>query len=292
MTSFTGAFTALITPFRNGAFDEKAYCNLIDWQIASGIDGLVPLGTTGESPCVSYEEHFKIISACVKHVRGRVPVVAGAGSNATNLAIKLAKQAKEAGADATLQVTPYYNKPTQEGLFQHFKAVAEAVDLPHILYNVPGRTSVNMLAETTIRLSKVKNIVGVKEACGDLTQIQKVIEGSSHHFIVLSGDDALNTQVYAAGGKGTISVASNVAPAQVARIWDLYRDGDSKVALAEQEKLEPLNHVLFIETNPIPAKTALALMGKCALEFRLPLVPMSEQNLVILKKTLQQFGLL
>lgn len=283
---------ALITPFHNGKVDEKTLRSLVDWQIEEGTQVLVPCGTTGEAPTLSYEEHEKIISIVVEQAKGRVPVLAGAGSNATENAIKLTRQAKKAGAQGTLQVTPYYNKPTQEGLYQHFKAIAEAVDLPMVLYNVPGRTAVNMESATTLRLSRIDNIVGIKEASGKLEQINQIIQESKKDFGVYSGDDPLNTQIYMIGGKGAISVTANVAPSRVAKIWNAFFAGDKKMALSEQEQLQALNKILFIETNPIPVKTALALMGKCNEEFRLPLCTMSEMNKASLKETLKQYHLI
>lgn len=290
--TFTGAMTAIITPFRDGRVDEEALRNLIDWQIASGIDAIVPCGTTGESPTVSYEEHDRIVRIAVEQTAGRTPVIAGAGSNATATAIKLAKQAKAAGADGMLQVTPYYNKPTQEGLYQHYRAIAEAVDLPMVLYNVPGRTSVNMQAETTLRLARIDTVVAVKEASGDIAQIRAIIADAPKGFGVLSGDDSLNLEIYRAGGSGAISVTGNVAPAKVAAIWDAHQRGNTAEAIRLQEELSLLNKALFIETNPVPAKTALALMGRCREEFRLPLTPISEGHREELKSVLLKYGLL
>ncbi len=290
--SFQGVMTAIVTPFRDGAVDENALRALIEWQIKSGVDAVVPCGTTGESATVTYEEHEKVIRVAVEQSAGRVPVIAGAGSNSTANAVKLAKQAKKAGADGHLQVTPYYNKPTQEGLYQHFKAIAAVVDLPMVLYNVPGRTSVNMLPETVARLSSIDNIVAIKEASGDMEQIKRIVAETGPVFSVYSGDDALNLEIYKAGGKGAVSVTSNVAPSHVADVWDRFSAGDVDAAQKIQSGLASLNKAMFIETNPIPAKTALSLMGKCREEFRLPMTPMSEDHKEELRKVLSQYKLL
>lgn len=286
---FQGSFVALVTPFRDGKVDEKALRALVDWQIEQGTDGIVPCGTTGEAPTLSYEEHEKVISIVVEQSNRRVPILAGAGSNSTENAIKLTKQAKRAGAHGSLHVTPYYNKPTQQGLYLHYEAIAKAVDLPMMLYNVPGRTAVNMDAATTIRLSKIENIVGTKEAAGNLEQVATILAGVSKNFVVFSGDDALNLQVYALGGSGCISVTANVVPKRVAKVWNLHNTKQKEGAAAEQEALQPLNKVLFIETNPLPAKTALAMMGRCQEEFRLPLCPMEDWNRQELQKVLKQY---
>ncbi len=283
--------TALITPFKNGRVDEKALRHLVDWQITSGTDALVPCGTTGEAPTLSYEEHERIVSIVVEQTAKRVPVLAGAGSNATENAIKLTKQAKNAGADGTLQVTPYYNKPTQEGLFRHFEKIAAAVDLPMVVYNVPGRTAVNMEAATTLRLSQIENIIGIKEASGKLEQIDTIIRKAPPNFFLYSGDDPLNGQIYMLGGKGAISVTSNVTPQRVAAVWDAFEKGEKSRALLEHENLQTLNKILFIETNPLPVKTALSLMGKCEEEFRLPLCPMSKINRERLEEVLNSLPL-
>ncbi|MBI5300056.1 MAG: 4-hydroxy-tetrahydrodipicolinate synthase [Deltaproteobacteria bacterium] len=288
---FKGSMVALITPFKNNKIDETALRHLVDWQIQSGTDCIIPCGTTGEAPTISDEEHERIITLVVEQAAKRIPVLAGAGSNSTEKAIKLAKQAKKAGAEGTLQVTPYYNKPTQEGLYQHFKAIASAVDFPLVLYNVPGRTSVNLETTTTLRLSKIDNIVGIKEASEKLEQIAAILAGVDSNFGVYSGEDAQNAQIYMLGGKGTISVTANVAPQLVAKVWDLFAAGDKKQALSEQEHLQALNKIMFIETNPIPVKTALALMGKCQEEFRLPLCGMSDKNKEELKRVMKDYGL-
>ncbi len=283
---------ALVTPFKNGKIDEKALRDLVEWHIAEGTDVIVPCGTTGESATLNYEEHDRVIQIVVEQARKRIPVLAGTGSNATVEAIEITRHAKKIGADGSLQVTPYYNKPTQEGLYLHFKAIAEAVDLPMVLYNVPGRTSVNMLPETTARLTKVKNIIGVKEASGNLEQVKKVIQLCGPQFIVLSGEDAQNGDIIEMGGKGMISVTANVVPDKLAQVWDLYAAGKKEEARKIQEDLQPLHAAMFYETNPIPAKTALGWMGKCAMEMRLPLCAMGEVNATKLKKVLQNLGLL
>ncbi|MBI4124507.1 MAG: 4-hydroxy-tetrahydrodipicolinate synthase [Deltaproteobacteria bacterium] len=273
---FEGSITALVTPFRKGKVDEKAFRALIDWQIASGTDGLVPCGTTGEAVTLTESEHERVIALCVEQAAKKVPVLAGAGTNCTDKAIHLAKLAQKAGADGMLQVTPYYNKPTQEGLYQHFEAIAKAVDLPMVLYNVPGRTAVNMEAETVLRLAKIDTIVGIKEASGKLELVDRLVQEAGPDFGVYSGEDALNAQIYALGGKGTISVTANIVPDRVAKVWNLFAKGDKTNAMLEQENLQFLNKAMFLQTNPLPVKTALALMEKCLEEFRLPLCPMDE----------------
>jgi len=289
---FQGVMTAIITPFRDGLVDEPTLRALIDWQIKSGVDAIVPCGTTGEAATLSHEEQDRIIRIAVEQAAGRAPVIAGAGSNSTATAIKLAKQAKAAGADGHLQVTPYYNKPTQEGLHQHFKAIAAVVDLPMILYNVPGRTAVNMLPETVVRLSQIDTIVGLKEASGNMEQIRKIIADATNNFCVYSGDDALNLEICQAGGKGSISVTSNVIPSRVSDIWDKFASGHINEAMKWQKELEALNKAMFLETNPIPVKTALALMGRCREEFRLPMTPMSQDHKEELRAILGQYKLL
>lgn len=290
--NFQGVMTAMITPFRDGVLDEKAFRSLIDWQIKSGVDGIVPCGTTGEAATLTCEEHDRIIRIAVEQAAGRVFVIAGAGSNSTADAIRLAKQAKKAGADGQLQITPYYNKPTQEGLYQHFKAIASVVDLPMVLYNVPGRTSVNMLPETVLRLTSIDTVAGIKEASGDIDQIKKIIADCPSTFLVYSGDDALNLEVYKAGGKGCVSVTSNVIPSRVSGAWDKFAAGNIDEAREIHEELAQMNKAMFIETNPIPAKTALAMMGKCREEFRLPMTPMSEDHKDQLREVLKRYKLL
>ena len=288
---FTGVFTAIVTPFNKGKMDEKSLRDLIEWQLQEGIHGIAPCGTTGELATLSDAEWERVIEITLEQVARRVPVIAGAGSNCTDIAVKKAKKAFKLGADATLQVTPYYNKPTQEGLFQHFKAVAAAADLPVVLYNVPGRTGVNMLPETVARLSKIKNIIGLKEACGDLGQVKRLRSLAPEAFAILSGEDAQNLAIYELGGVGAISVAANVMPAKVSSVWNKFSSGDKDGAKFVQEELSPLNKALFIETNPIPVKTALAMMGRINEEFRLPLVPMAETNKRVLAEVLKTYRL-
>ena len=289
---FRGSIVAIVTPFKDGRIDEKVYRNLIEFQIENGTDGIVPCGTTGESATLSHEEHERLIELTIETVKGRVPVIAGTGSNNTAEAVRLTRHAKKAGADAALLITPYYNKPTQEGLYQHYKKVAGEVDIPIILYNVPGRTGVNMLPETVARLAEIKNIVGIKEATGDLKQISDVISLCPKEFLILSGDDFTVYPTLAVGGHGVISVVANVAPKDMAGLCDAYFAGDMKKANELHYKLLPLNAAMFYETNPIPVKTALSLMGKVSGEFRLPLCQMSEGNLNKLKKIMKDYGLI
>lgn len=290
---FKGVFTAIVTPFRKGRFDEKAFRELIEWQIQEGVHGIVPCGTTGEGATLSDDEWEKVIETAVDQAAARVPVVAGAGSNSTEVAARKHRKAYKIGVSATLQVTPYYNKPMQEGLFQHFRTVAGAEPkLPVVLYNVPGRTSVNMLPETVARLSKIDNIVGIKEACGDLGQVARLASLVPQGFAILSGEDAQNFAIYELGGCGAISVASNVMPAKVSEVWNRFASGDREKAKFVQEELLPLNKAMFIETNPIPAKTALSLMGRVLEEFRLPLTQMGNENKERLREVLERYGLI
>ena len=285
---FTGAYTALVTPLKNGVPDEDGYRRFIEWQIEQGINGLVPCGTTGESATLSHEEHELVVRLCVEQAAGRVPVLAGAGSNNTAEAIRLTSFARNAGADGALLITPYYNKPTQEGLFRHFAAIADAVDFPLVPYNVPGRTGCNLLPATLGRLVReYPNIVGVKEATGDLTQISEVLEHCGPNFCLLSGDDFTVLPILSVGGCGVISVTSNIAPAKMSRLCSSFAQGDLLSARALHVELAPLNRAMFMETNPIPVKTALHMMGVVDhLEFRLPLCPLSEGSLHRLKETL------
>ncbi len=273
---FHGAIVAIVTPFLNGKLDRKALKKLVEFQIRNGTDGIVPCGTTGESATLSHDEHKAVIDIVIEAAGGRVPVIAGTGSNNTREAIELTRYAKKAGADAALVITPYYNKPTQEGLYRHFRAVAESSDIPLILYNVPSRTGVNMAAETVARLAEVKNIVGVKEASGNLGQVCDILRTVPKKFCLLSGDDGLYFPMLALGAKGVISVVSNVAPKAMADLYDAFVLGEVSRARDIHFRLWPLFHVLFIETNPIPAKTALAMMRMIREEFRLPLCPMSD----------------
>ncbi len=289
---FRGSIVAIVTPFRDGKVDEKALRDLIEFQVENGTDGIVPCGTTGESATLSIDEHERVIALTIEAANKRVPVIAGTGSNNTAEAVRLTKHAKKAGADAALLITPYYNKPTQEGLYQHYKKVAEEVDIQIILYNVPGRTGVNMLPETVARLAEIKNIVGIKEATGDLTQISNVISLCPKEFLILSGDDFTVYPTLAIGGHGVISVVANVAPRDMAGLCDAWFAGDMKKANELHYKLLPLNAAMFCETNPIPVKTALSLMGKVSGEMRLPLCSMSEGNFNKLKKVMIDYGLL
>ena len=288
---FKGALTALVTPFKDGDVDEAALKRLIEFQIRNGISGLVPCGTTGESATLTYEEHDRVIELTIEAVAKRVPVIAGTGSNSTAETIMLTKHAQKAGADAALLITPYYNKPTQRGLFEHYKKVAEEASIPLILYNVPGRTSVNMLPETVARLSEIKNIAGIKDATGDLRQVSDVIEFSRDGFIVLSGDDFTTLPLMSVGGHGVISVVSNIVPKDVSDMIKLFNSGKAEEARRLHYRLEPLNRAMFIETNPVPVKTALSLMGMIEEEFRLPLVRMEEANRDKLALALKSHGL-
>ncbi|MBU0575268.1 MAG: 4-hydroxy-tetrahydrodipicolinate synthase [Proteobacteria bacterium] len=289
---FGGAIVAIVTPFRNGKVDEQALRKLIEEQIAAGTDGIVPCGTTGESTTLSHEEHDRVIEITIDAVRKRVPVIAGTGSNSTAEALRLTRHAWEAGAAGALLVCPYYNRPTQEGLYQHYRTIAEEVPIPIIIYNIPGRTGTNLLPETLVRLAEIKNIVGLKEASGSLKQMSDVIQLCGSDFDVLSGDDIFTLPLLAIGGKGVISVISNVVPADMAEMVDVFATGDLEQARALHYRMAPLIDVLFIETNPIPVKAALAMMGKIEYELRLPLCRMSEKNEGTLKKVMQDYGLI
>jgi 4-hydroxy-tetrahydrodipicolinate synthase len=287
---FEGSMTAIVTPFKKGKVDEKALVSLINWQIEEGTDAIIPCGTTGESATLEYEEHYRVIELAIKAVKGRVPVIAGTGANSTDEALMITKKAKELGADGALLVSPYYNKPTQEGIYRHYKAIAQGVKgFPLILYNVPGRTSSNILPETVARLAQIKNIVGIKEATGDMKQASELLRLVPGDFNVISGDDFTTFPMYALGGRGAISVSANVAPRLQARMWDAWSQGDIETARKAHYELEKLNKAIFIETNPIPVKTALALMGKIQEEFRLPLCEMAEANKEKLKKVLAEY---
>lgn len=288
---FHGAIVATVTPFRNGNLDKNALKKLVAFQIDSGTDGIVPCGTTGESATLSFEEHERVIDIVLESADGRVPVIAGTGSNNTKEAVALTRYAKKAGVSGALVITPYYNKPTQDGLFRHFRTVAESADIPIILYNVPGRTGVNMAAQTVARLAEIPNIVGVKEASGNLTQVCDIIRMTPKKFCVLSGDDALFFPMMALGAKGVISVTSNVAPRLMAELYDTYVIGEISRARDIHYHLWPLFQALFLETNPIPAKTALAMMKKIREEFRLPLCPMADANRKVLARTLSDMKL-
>jgi len=292
MNKFRGAFVAIVTPMSNGQIDEQGLTDLIEFQIANGTHGIVPCGTTGESATMSHAEHHRVVELTIKKVNGRVPVLAGTGSNSTSESIELTRHAKEAGADGALMITPYYNKPSQEGLFQHFKAVAEAVDIPIILYNVPSRTSVNMLPETVARLAEIKNIVGIKEATGSLAQVAEVIRLCPEGFAVLSGDDPTSMATVAIGGTGVISVTSNVEPKDMAQMMDAALAGDFAKARTLHYKLFPLMQAMFYDTNPVPAKAALAMMGKIKTgEVRLPMAGLNAATADKLKAALNAYGL-
>ncbi|KPK27857.1 MAG: 4-hydroxy-tetrahydrodipicolinate synthase [Desulfobacterales bacterium SG8_35_2] len=293
MSIFRGAFVAIVTPFIDGQLDEQGLVDLIEFHIANGTHGIVPCGTTGESATMSHQEHHRVVELTVKTVNGRVPVLAGSGSNSTAEAIDLTGYAKQAGADGVLMVSPYYNKPSQEGLYQHYKAVAEAVDIPIILYNVPSRTSSNILPQTVARLAEIDGIVGIKEATGDLNQISEVIRLCPHDFSVLSGDDFTSMPTVLVGGKGVISVTSNVAPKDMAQMMDAALAGDLGKAKQLHYKLFPLMQAMFYDTNPVPAKKSLELMGKIKSgKPRLPLYPMNDETLSRLKAALADYGLL
>lgn len=293
MSKFRGAFVAIVTPFIDGKLDEQGLIDLIEFQIANGTHGIVPCGTTGESATMSHEEHHRVVELTIKTVDGRVPVLAGTGSNSTSESIELTKHAKAAGADGALMITPYYNKPSQEGLYQHFKAVAEAVDIPIILYNVPSRTSINMLPATVARCAAISNIVGIKEATGDLNQISEVIRLCPEGFAVMSGDDFTSMATVAVGGTGVISVTSNVAPKDMSGMMDAILDGDLAEANRLHYKLFPLMQAMFIDTNPVPAKTTLEMMGKIkSATPRLPLYRMNETTQAKLKTVITDYGLI
>lgn len=289
---FEGSSVAIVTPFRDGRVDEQALGDLIEFHIAGGTDGIVPCGTSGESATLTYEEHDRVIACTVEAVRHRVPVIAGTGSNSTDEAIMLTKHAQEAGADGALLISPYYNKPTQEGLYRHYKAIAEAVDLPLVLYNIPGRTSVNMLPSTVARLSAIRNIVAIKEGAGSLQQVSEIIAACGDRMTVLSGDDALTLPMMAVGAKGVITVTANIVPADMAALVDAFVGGRLERARALHYKLYPLFTALFYETNPIPVKQALALMGKIQPDLRLPLCPMSPDNRDKLTQVMKDYGLI
>ena len=289
---FKGSIVAIVTPFKEGKVDEETYRKLIEFQIENGTSAIVPCGTTGESATLSMEEHSRVIDIAVEAVSKRVPVIAGTGGNSTSEAIELTEHAKKVGADATLQVTPYYNKPTQEGLFQHFKAIAKAVPLPQVLYNVPGRTSVNMLPETVARLADLPEVVAIKEASGSLGQMAEIVNLAGDNITLLSGDDNVTLPVLSIGGKGVVSVVANIVPRDTADMVNAWEERDSKKAKALFYKLFPLCQAMFYETNPIPVKTSLALMGQVQDEMRLPLAPMAHANLEKLKGALKEYGLL
>lgn len=291
-TSFKGSFTALVTPFQNGSVDQKAFRGLVEWQISEGTNGLVPVGTTGESPTLSHDEHKDVVAWCIDQAKGRVPVIAGAGSNSTKEAVDLSRHAEAAGANAVLVVTPYYNKPTQEGLYQHFKAVNDAVGIPIIIYNIPGRSVVDMSVETMTRLFELKNIAGVKDATANVVRVSQQRAAMGEGFNQLSGEDATALGFMAHGGHGCISVTSNVAPRLCAEFQSACLKGNYGMALKLQDKLIPLHTALFIETNPAPAKYALAVLGKCAETVRLPMVPVAENTKLAVREAMVHAGLI
>ena len=288
---FTGSMVALVTPFKNGAVDWQSLEALVEFHIQNGTQGIVPCGTTGESATLNHQEHDEVIRAVIKTVNKRVPVIAGTGSNSTDEAVRLTREAEKSGADGALMISPYYNRPTQEGIYQHYKKVASAVGIPIIIYNIPGRTGSKIEPETLARLSEIENIAGVKEATGSVDQAIDVIRLCGDRLAVYSGEDSLIFSLMALGGKGVISTVANVAPKETAQLADACLKGSWDKGREMQFKLMPLIRALFIETNPIPAKTALFLMGKCSDELRLPLTPMGEGNLKKLRRAMADFGL-
>jgi 4-hydroxy-tetrahydrodipicolinate synthase len=288
---FTGAMVALITPFHDGEIDLKTLDELVDFQLENGIDAIAPVGTTGECPTLSHEEHKKVIERVVRAVDGRVPVIAGAGSNSTAEAIDLTSFSKKVGADATLQVGPYYNKPTQEGFYQHFKTIAEEVDLPMVLYNIPGRCGAGLTVDTVVRLAEVENIVGIKEASGSLDMASEIAVRCD--LTILSGDDSLTLPIASVGGKGVISVVANIVPADVKAMTDLILEGDFTSARQWHNKLFTLcRNLLGLATNPIPIKAAMAMLNMASEEMRLPMTPLDEDKKTKLRQTLKEYGLL
>jgi len=288
---FTGAMTALVTPFRDGEVDARALEALVEAQIAGGINALVPCGSTGEAATLTHEEHLAVVRAVVRAARGRLPVIAGTGSNSTAEAIRLTRGAEEAGADAALLISPYYNKPTQDGIYRHYAAVADATGLPLILYNIPGRTGSNITPDTSARLARLPNTAGVKEASGNLAQVLEIIDESGADFGIYSGDDILTLPIMAAGGHGVIAVGANLMPRAYVELTDALLAGDLERARMQNHRLLPLMMALTLEVNPIPVKTALAMMGQCADEFRLPLTPMSPGARVRLEDVLREYEL-
>jgi 4-hydroxy-tetrahydrodipicolinate synthase len=289
---FEGVFTALVTPFRDGAVDEEALAGLVERQIAAGVDGVVPCGSTGESATLSHPEHCRVVEVTVEAARGRVQVVAGTGSNNTRECIDLTRHAKEAGADGALLISPYYNKPTQQGLVEHFEAIARETDFPLIVYNIPGRTASNILPGTMARLAEIDRVVGTKEACGDIAQISEVVARCPEEFTVLSGDDALILPVMAVGGEGVISTSSNVVPSEIVALVRAMGEGDLTRARALHLRLLPLFDALFCETNPIPVKAAVAMLGLAGEEIRLPLTPLTDPNRERLRVVMKELGIL
>ena len=291
-TNFRGSFTALVTPFKNGSVDEQMFRDIAEWQITEGTNGLVPVGTTGESPTFSHDEHKKVVEWCLDQAKGRVPVVAGAGSNSTKEAIELAQHAEKAGADAVLVVTPYYNKPTQEGMYQHYKAINDAIGIPIIIYNIPPRSVVDMSVDTMKRLYELKNIAGVKDATASMPRVTQQRAALGPDFNQLSGEDITALGFNAHGGHGCISVTANVAPRLCSEFQAACLRGDYAAALTLQDKLAPLHLNLFVETSPAPVKYALALLGKCAETVRLPLAPASDKARAAVREAMVHAGLI
>jgi 4-hydroxy-tetrahydrodipicolinate synthase len=291
-TSFRGSFTALVTPFKNGSVDEKAFRDFVEWQISEGTHGLVPVGTTGESPTLSHDEHKKVVEWCVGEAKGRVPVIAGAGSNSTAEAVDFSRHAEKAGADAVLIVTPYYNKPTQEGLYQHYKAINDAIGIPIIIYNIPGRSIVDMSVDTMKRLYELKNIAGVKDATANMARVSQQRAAMGEDFNQMSGEDIAALGFMAHGGHGCISVTSNVAPRLCSEFQNACLKGDYAAALKLQDKLAPLHVNLFVETSPAPIKYALSLIGKCPNTVRLPMVPATEKAQTAVREAMVHAGLI
>jgi 4-hydroxy-tetrahydrodipicolinate synthase len=291
-TSFRGSFTALVTPFKNGCVDEQAFRGLVDWQITEGTAGLVPVGTTGESPTLSHDEHRQVVEWCVDQAKGRVPVIAGAGSNSTSEAVDFARHAQACGAAAALVVTPYYNKPTQEGLYQHFKAISDAVGIPIIIYNIPARSVIDMSVDTMKRLFELDHIAGVKDATANVVRVSQQRAAMGPGFNQLSGEDASALGFMAHGGHGCISVTANVAPRLCAEFQHACLSGDYAAALKLQDKLMPLHAALFIETNPAPAKYALSVLGKCSETVRLPMVSVAEKTRLAVRDAMVHAGLI
>jgi 4-hydroxy-tetrahydrodipicolinate synthase len=290
---FTGTYTAIVTPFKNGKVDETALERLVDFQVKGGVDGIAPVGTTGESPTLDYEEHIDVIASAVKYARGKIKIMAGTGANSTAEAVYLTRAAEGAGANASLQVAPYYNKPSQEGLYQHFRAIARSTKLPIILYSIPGRCGVEIGVETVKRLSRdCSNVVGIKEAGGSCDRVSQLRAAVGPKFTILSGDDSLTLPFMAVGAQGVVSVASNVIPREVSQMVKLFLSGKAAAATRLHEKFYPLFKDLFIETNPVPVKAALAMMGRITEEYRLPLVPMSRNNRDTLRATMKRCGIL
>jgi 4-hydroxy-tetrahydrodipicolinate synthase len=289
---FKGSIVALLTPLRDGAVDEKAFQDFVDWQIGQGTEALVPCGTTGESPTLSHAEHKRVVELCIDVAKGRVPVIAGTGSNSTDEAIELTRHAKKAGADAALVVTPYYNKPTQEGLYQHYKAINDAVDLPLLIYNIPGRCVIDMSVATMARLAKLPNVVGMKDATNDLARPLRTRAAIGRDFCMLSGEDMTALAFLAQGGHGCISVTANIAPRVCADLHKAWQQGEAAKAMQINERLAPLHDALFVETSPAPVKYAASLLGKSSPEVRLPLVPASPAAQEAVRQAMRAAGLL